>query len=62
MADRQFPEQHHTKHQPDGDGSAPSYLKSSKHVGAGHNTHDSRMPHPTTAPIPTDISGEGKNQ
>jgi hypothetical protein len=61
MADRSFPEKQHTKHQPDGDGSKPAHIKSSKHVGAGHMPHDSRMPHPFGQSAPDDESGEGQN-
>lgn len=61
MADRQYPEPHHTKHKPGGDDSAPAHIKSSKHVGAGHNEHDGRMPHPMGQAVPMDESGEGHN-
>lgn len=58
MAERQFPEPHHTAHKPDGE--PPAHIKSSKHVGAGHEPHDGRMLHPFHQPVPDEESGEGQ--
>lgn len=57
MADKQFPEQPHTKHKPNDE--KVSYHKSSTSVGHGHQDFDSRMPHPAHQDIPNEESGEG---
>lgn len=58
MADNQFPEKQHTKHQPTGE--KPGYIKSSTSQ-TGHEDHPGRMPHPFHIAPPTDGSGEGQN-
>lgn len=55
----QFPEKPRTSHSADEEGK-PSYVKSSKHAGPGHQDHDGRMPHPFGEAFPEGESGEGK--
>ncbi len=56
-----YPELQHTKHQPDGEGSKPSYIRKSENTDRGHESHDSRMPHPFRDGYqPNKESGEGQ--
>jgi len=60
---KSFPEPVHTKHIPDGEGSAPSYIRNSENTDCGHESHDDRMPHPFRDSFaPNSESGEGLNE
>lgn len=39
----------------------PGFIKKSEHVGAGHQDHPHRMPHPNAEWV-NEESGEGKNK
>ena len=58
MDKKSFPEQPHTRHQGD---EKPAHIKSSKKVGAGHEDHTDRMPHPFGSDWSNKETGEGQN-